>query len=106
MRQPHDAQLDGDRAAHVFASLRAAAIRSTRLRATSSFDCGDQDSTPAAVTKWTVLVSPPMIPVSGETSLARIQSQPFLVSFALALAMTLSVSAANPMTSCGLPDLR
>src|SRR5580704_9408259 len=106
MWQPHDAQFDGIRSAHFFASLSAAAIRSTSLRATSSLDCGGQDSTPSAVTKLIVLLSPPMMPVAGETSLARIQSQPFLASFALALAMTLSVSAANPMTSGGLPDLR
>src|SRR5579862_4227713 len=99
MGQPHDPQRDGVRAAHLFESFRAAPIRSTRLCATSSFDCGGQDSTPAAVIRWIVLVSPPMMPVSGETSLARIQSQPFLASFALALAITLSVSAANPTTS-------
>ena len=51
VRQPHDAHLDGFVAAHCFASFSAAAMRATRLRATSSFDCGGQDSTPAAVTR-------------------------------------------------------
>src|SRR3984957_6299637 len=106
MRQLDDAHLDGRLVAHRSASSSAVAIRAIKARATSSFDCGGQDSTPAAVIKWIVLTSPPMMPVAGETSLARIQSQPFLASFAWALAMTLSVSAAKPMTSRGRPELR
>ena len=53
-----------------------------------------------------MLSSPPMMPVAGETSLARIQSQPFFLSFAWAWARTSSVSAAKPMTRLGRPDLR
>ena len=42
-------------------------MRVTSARATSSFDCGGQDSTPRAVTRCTVLRSPPMAPPSAET---------------------------------------
>ena len=42
-----------------------------------------------------------MMPVAGETSLARIHSQPLAMSLALALAATFSVSAAKPITSFG-----
>ena len=59
-----------------------------------------------AVTRWMVLLSPPMTPVSGDTSLATIQSQPLRASFSLACSMTCSVSAAKPITSCGRFDLR
>src|SRR5580658_11159352 len=106
MRQPDDVHVDGGLIAHGLVSASAVTTRSIRLRATSSFDCGGQFSTPLAVTRCTVLTSPPMIPVAGETSLARIQSQPFLASLALALAMRSLVSAAKPMTRCGRPDLR
>ena len=52
-----------------------------------------------AVTSSMVLRSPPMMPVAGDTSLARIQSQPLRLSFSRALAATFSVSAAKPITS-------
>ena len=42
-----------------------------------------------------------MMPVSGETSLATIQSAPLALRFFLAKAMTFCVSAAKPITSCG-----
>ena len=51
-----------------------------------------------ASTRWIVLRSPPKVPVPGETSLARIQSQPFAARLARALATMSSVSAAKPMT--------
>ena len=51
MRQPHDAHLDVLAAAHGFAPVGAAAMRAMSARATSSLDCGGQDSTPAAVTR-------------------------------------------------------
>ena len=77
------------------------AIRAISAVATSFFDCGGQCSTPSLVTRWMVLLSPPMMPVSGDTSLARIQSQPLRASFALACSTTCSVSAAKPITSLG-----
>ncbi len=49
--------------------------------------------------RCTVLRLPPMTPLSGETSLATIQSQPLDLRFFLAYSMTCSVSAAKPMTS-------
>ena len=49
-------------------------------------------------TRWIVLRSPPKVPVPGETSLARIQSQPLRARFARALATMSSVSAAKPTT--------
>ena len=48
-----------------------------------------------------MLRSPPMMPVSGETSLATIQSAPLALRFGLACSITFSVSAAKPMTSGG-----
>ena len=54
VRQPHDAQLDGSLLVRRFHPL---CLRKRRhdpldqLRATSSFDCGGQDSTPDAVTR-------------------------------------------------------
>src|SRR5262249_61659469 len=71
--QPHD--LDRD-FVHARIPTSASAMRSTNARATSSLDCGGQDSTPSAVTRWTVLMSPPMTPESADTSLAGIQSHP------------------------------
>ena len=41
--------------------------------------------TPSALIRWTVLRSPPNVPVAGETSLATIQSQPFRVRLSIAL---------------------
>ena len=48
-----------------------------------------------------MLRSPPITPVAGDTSLATIQSQPLRASFALALSIRCSVSAAKPITSGG-----
>ena len=56
---------------------------------------------PSRVSRCTVLRSPPITPVAGETSLATIQSQPLRASFALALSIRCSVSAAKPITSGG-----
>ena len=81
-------------------------MRPTSARATSSFDCGGHDSTPLAVTRCTVLTSPPITPLSDDTSLATIQSQPLRLSLSLALATRFSVSAAKPMTSRGRLVLR
>src|SRR5262249_20125104 len=53
------------------------------------------------LSRCTVLRSPPITPVAGETSLATIQSQPLRASLALALSMRCSVSAAKPITSGG-----
>ena len=57
-----------------------------------------QLSTLPSTTRCTVFLSPPKVPVSGETSLATIQSQPFLSRLAAAFSMMSSVSAAKPMT--------
>src|SRR5271169_6152955 len=84
---------------------RAAAMRSTSICATSSFDCSGQASTPRAVMRCTLLRSPPMTPDCADTSLARIQSLPLDLSLALACSTTRSVSAAKPMTSLGRLDL-
>src|SRR4051794_41980138 len=51
--------------------------------------------------RCTVLRSPPITPVAGETSLATIQSQPLRLIFAFALSIRCSVSAAKPITSGG-----
>src|SRR5205085_1975614 len=91
---------------HGAAPVSAAAIRAISARATSSFVCGGQDSTPPAVTRCTLLRSPPKVPVAGETSLATIQSQPLRASLSLALATRSSVSAAKPITSRGRAALR
>src|SRR5262249_22883639 len=96
--KPHDANFDF---AHRLAPASVSAMRATSARATSSFDCGGQDSTPCAVTRCTVLRSPPIAPPAADTSLARIKSQPLLASFALACSMMCSVSAAKPMTRGG-----
>src|SRR5579871_4674224 len=92
--------------AHLAAPASAWAMRATSASATSSFDCGGQASTRSAVIKCTRLRSPPMTPLSGETSLARIQSQPLRLRLALALATTFSVSAAKPITNGGRLALR
>src|ERR1700722_13888862 len=96
--------LDFDRGTHeVFPTVWA--IRATNAAATCSLDITGQESTwisaPSRVSKWTVLRSPPITPVACEMSLATIQSQPLRVSFALALSIRCSVSAANPMTKAG-----
>ena len=63
VRQPHR------REARILLTLRLPpsppAMRATSARATSSFDCGGQDSTPRAVTRCTLLRSPPMTPRRG-----------------------------------------
>src|SRR4051812_27764923 len=102
VRQPHDLDLHRF---HFFSSI-AAAIRWISAAATSFLDCGGQFSTPSLVTRWMVLLSPPMMPVSGDTSLARIQSQPLRASLALACSTTCWVSAAKPITSFGRLVLR
>src|SRR5690242_14710955 len=98
MRQ--DLELHAD-SAHSAAFAKKAAIRRARLSPTSRFDIAGQSSTPLPSTRWMVLRSPPKTPLAGETSLARIQSQPFLLRLTCALATTFSVSAAKPITSFG-----
>ena len=68
------------RAAGPAVQPRAAAIRATSWRATSSLRASGQSSTPSAVTRWTRLRSPPI--TSPLTSLATIQSQPLDVRLA------------------------
>src|SRR5436305_5513215 len=80
---------------------KAVTMRAVSWRPTSALLIGGQSSTPNAVMRCTVLLSPPMMPVVGDTSLATIQSQPFFVRLACACAITSSVSAAKPMTSAG-----
>src|SRR5690606_16859407 len=63
--------------------LNSSAMRRARRRATSDLSIRSQRSTPAAVTMATALSPPPMVP-GIETSLATIQSQPFLASLACA----------------------
>src|ERR1044072_747644 len=101
VRQPQDTHGD---LAHRDVPPIASAMRTASVAATSSFDCVGQCSTPIAVTRWIVLLSPPITPLSADTSLARIQSQPLRLSFALACSTTFSVSAANPTTSVGRFD--
>src|SRR3984957_19657080 len=102
MGQLPDLDLDGG-AHEAFPTVWA--IRATNAAATCSLDITGQESTwisaPSRVSKWTVLRSPPITPDAGETSLATIQSQPLRASFALALSIRFSVSAANPITSFG-----
>src|SRR5581483_71564 len=90
-------------APHVAAVISASrsAARATSRRATSPLSSSGQLSTPCAVTMCTVLRSPPMTPVEGDTSLATIQSAPLALRLALAYSTTFSVSAANPITSGG-----
>ena len=78
-----------------------AAIRCTSLTATSALVIRGHASAPSADTTVTVLSPPPMMPVSGRTSLATIRSQRFFASFFRALATTSSVSAAKPTTTRG-----
>src|SRR5690348_13405281 len=77
------------------------AIRSARREATSIFVITGQSSTPSPSTRWIVLLSPPNVPVPGDTSFARIQSHPLRRRFSIALATTFWVSAAKPMTREG-----
>src|SRR5262245_7326874 len=104
--QPHHAHQrsrPGGLGGHVSAVCSAShcAARATSRRATSALGRSGQFSTSVAVTRCTVLRSPPMMPVLGETSLARIQSAPLAVRFFLAKSTTFVVSAAKPITSGG-----
>ena len=92
-----DAQL----AAHDLSPPTMAPRRSTSFFATSVFDRVGQVSTSEAVTRCTLLLSPPITPVSVETSLATMRSQPFFASFCFACSITFSVSAAKPTMSGG-----
>src|SRR5450830_1148362 len=103
VRKPHDADIGG---VQTLAPCRTSATRAISIAATSSFDCCGQGSMPFGVTSWMVLRSPPITPEAGDTSLARIQSQPLATSLAFALTETFSVSAAKPITSCGRCDCR
>src|SRR5690242_1667187 len=105
VRQANDLDVDG-LCAHSAASagrgrVRCKAIAPASCMATLSFGKVGQACTPSAVIRWTVLRSPPNVPVAGETSLATIQSQPLRLRFSMALATTFSVSAAKPTTSVG-----
>src|SRR3954470_6937235 len=87
-------------------------ISATSAAATSSLLMTGQDATWIAsppsvktrVRRCTVLRSPPITPVDGETSFATIQSQPLRWNLALALSIRCSVSAAKPITSGGRPS--
>src|SRR4029079_1813171 len=98
VRQPHD--MDGD-AGHFALPPSASAMCATSMAATATLDCVGQCSTPFAVTRWIVLASPPMTPLSAETSFARIQSHPLRQSLAVACSTTFSVSAPKPITTLG-----
>src|SRR6185295_10206854 len=76
-------------------------MRRAKRCATSCLLRVGQSSTPFAETRWMVLASPPKVPVLSDTSLARIQSQPFFFSFSSACLITCSVSAAKPTTRRG-----
>src|SRR5215216_4386129 len=114
MRQLVDLDFHGR--AHEFCSTVLAiflAILATSSAATCSLVIAGQDSTlmpstpislSSRVSRRTVLRSPPITPVAGETSLATIQSQPLRAILALALSIRCSVSAANPITSGGRPS--
>src|SRR6267142_7048980 len=103
------ADVDFHRRAHaVFPNVLA--IVATSSVATCSLVITGQESTlmlstlvsaASRVSRCTVLRSPPITPVAGETSLATIQSQPLRAILALALSIRCSVSAANPITSGG-----
>src|SRR6185295_16830822 len=82
-------------------AINCSAARSRIFRATSVLLISGQLSTPPLVRTCTVLRSPPMTPLAGDTSLATIQSAPFDFNFFLAYASTSCVSAAKPMTIGG-----
>src|SRR5205085_9879210 len=96
--------LDLDHGAHEAFST-ALAMCAISLAATCSLVIAAHESTaisaPLRVKRCTVLRSPPITPSAGETSLARIQSQPLRASLALAFSIRFSVSAANPITRPG-----
>src|SRR3954464_5261141 len=110
MRELLDVDLNGDGSAHDWSfvdCVTVSAIRATRVVATCSLLIGAHESTAISalsvlrVSRCTVLLSPPMMPVAGDTSLATIQSQPLRAILALALSIRCSVSAAKPITSGG-----
>ena len=76
---------------------RRSAMRSASRAATSRLVITGQSSIPSASTRWIVLRSPPKVPVPGETSLARIQSQRLRRRLRRAFSTTSSVSAAKPI---------
>ena len=92
---------DDDIGAHGWVPVSAVAMRATSAVATSSLPIAGHDSTPSRVTMCTVLRSPPITPLAGDTSLATIQSHPLRVSLDCALAIRFSVSAAKPTTRRG-----
>ena len=96
MRQPDDG--DG-RAAHRAGPAERGCDPGDQLRAPPRPWTGSATtSTPAAVTRCTLLRSPPMTPLARDTSLATIQSQPLRWRASPgALSMTSSVSAAKPI---------
>src|SRR4029079_8889010 len=75
VRETLHAQRDAHSAAERMAVSACAARASSRV-AVSSLLSGGQSSTPASVTRWTCVWSPPIAPVPGQTSLATIQSAP------------------------------
>ena len=103
VRQPHD--LDLRRISFLSRPAPRRSAGSARRRPRSWIAAANARRR-SLVTRWMVLLSPPMMPVSGDTSLARIQSQPLRASFALACSTTCSVSAAKPITSFGRRVLR
>src|SRR5690606_6949657 len=88
---------------HALVSLleKCSAIRRARRSATACLGRSGQSSWPAPVMRCTVLRSPPITPVAGETSFATIQSQRLRARFDCACSITFSVSAAKPTTSGG-----
>ena len=94
MRQPHD--INGDRA-HFSSEMGRYPLRQTRgnllFRETRPILTVLMD-------EMDTVRSPPNVPVSGETSLAR-SSRSLAARFSTACSMTFSVSAANPTTSPG-----
>src|SRR3954453_24134118 len=76
-------------------SPKLSAMRVTSAAATSSLLIAGQESTgisaPRRVSRCMGLAAPPITPLAGETSLARIQSQPLRASFVLALSISFSV---------------
>src|SRR5579859_3238208 len=97
-RQVRAMRQAGDRDGRVH--LSSWAMRWASRRATSPLAIRSHRSIPPLVTRATALSSPPMVPATL-TSLATIQSQPFLASLALAWTSTSLVSAAKPITSRG-----
>src|SRR6185436_6869985 len=84
--------------------LSASAMRSTSRSAMACLRSVGQSSTPSAVTRCTVLWSPPKVPVPGLTSFATIQSHCLAARLALAFLIRFDVSAAKPITRRGRRD--